>query len=136
MNEADIEKGVKEILLKRLDIDPEKILRTSCFKDDLGMDSFGAVEVMFEIEDNFVSNWQKIDIKQKKIILEDEYKLASEMIEDILLRDSIFPLWGVVEGRLKSEYENVAAKLTDNELIIYLDKSGKSYYFDRGDAVL
>ena len=91
---------------------------------------------MFEIEDNFVSNWQKIDIKQKKIILEDEYKLASEMIEDILLRDSIFPLWGVVEGRLKSEYENVAAKLTDNELIIYLDKSGKSYYFDRGDAVL
>jgi len=104
--------------------------------ENLVMPYSEAIFAMFEIEDNFVSNWQKIDIKQKKIILEDEYKLASEMIEDILLRDSIFPLWGVVEGRLKSEYENVAAKLTDNELIIYLDKSGKSYYFDRGDAVL
>jgi len=66
MNEADIEKGVKEILLKRLDIDPEKILRTSCFKDDLGMDSFGAVEVMFEIEDKFgieVDEKDLLDIK-------------------------------------------------------------------------
>ena len=104
--------------------------------ENLVMPYSESIFAMFEIEDNFVSNWQKIDIKQKKNILKDEYNLSRETIEDILLRDSIFPFWGVVEGKLNSEYENVTAKLTDNELIIYLDKSGKSYYFDRGDAVL
>ena len=55
-------KGVKEILSKRLDIDSEKILRTSYFKDDLGMDSFAAVEVIFEIEDKFGT---KVDEKAR-----------------------------------------------------------------------
>lgn len=66
MNEVDIEKGIKEILSERLDVDPEKILRTSYLKDDLGMDSFGAVEVMFEIEDKFgirVDEKDLLDIK-------------------------------------------------------------------------
>jgi len=58
------------------------------------------------------------------------------MIEDILLRDRIIPLWGVVSGRLKSEYENVTTKLADNELIISLNNSGKTYYFDHGDITL
>lgn len=95
-----------------------------------------AVFSMFDIEDNFVTNWQRLDYRQKKNILRDDYKLSNVTIEDMLLRDRIFPFWGVVRGWLKTEYENVTGNLTENELIIRLNSSGKSYYFDRGDKVL
>lgn len=68
MTEAEIEKGVKEILSKRLSISAEKILKTSYFKDDLGMDSFGAIELMFEIEDKFNINVDEKDLLNIKIV--------------------------------------------------------------------
>jgi hypothetical protein len=95
-----------------------------------------AIFAMFDIEDDFVTNWQRLDHKQKREILKDDYRLSNDMIEDILLRDRIIPFWGVVSGRLKSEYENVTTKLADNELIISLNNSGKTYYFDHGDMML
>lgn len=91
-----------------------------------------AIFSMFDIDDNFVTNWQKMDQNQKKEIL-GEYRLSREMSEDLLLRDRIFQFWGVIRGRLKSEYENVTTKFEDGSLIIYLNNSGKSYYFDHGD---
>ena len=92
-----------------------------------------AIFAMFDIEDDFVTNWQRLDYKQKIDVLKDDYRLSNDMIEDILLRNRIIPFWGVVSGRLKSEYENVTTKLADNELVIYLSNSGKTYYFDRGE---
>ncbi len=91
-----------------------------------------AVFAMFDIKNDFVTNWQRLDHKQKRDILKDDYRLSNDMIEDVLIRDRIIPFWGVVCGKLKSEYENVATELTDNELIIRLINSGKTYYFDRG----
>lgn len=85
---------------------------------------------MFDIDDDFVTNWQKINYGKKREILE-EYGLDNKIIEDLLLRDSIFQFWGVVRGILKSEYENVTTKLMDDSLVIHLDTSGKTYYFDR-----
>jgi CRISPR-associated helicase Cas3 len=92
-----------------------------------------AIFAMFDIDDDFVSNWQRLDREQKKRILKDDYKLDNNMIEETLLRDRIIPFWGVVSGRLKSEYENVTSKLADNELIVSLNNSGKTYYFDHGE---
>ncbi len=94
-----------------------------------------AIFSMFDIDDDFVTNWQKMDQKQKKEIL-NGYGLSDEIVEDLLLRDRIFQFWGVVKGRLKSEYENVTTKLLDSSLVIHLDNSGKSYYFDQGDVLL
>jgi acyl carrier protein len=68
MAETNIEKGVKEILAKRLNIDENRILKTSNLKDDLGMDSFGAIEVMFEIEDRFGISVEEKDLLDVKII--------------------------------------------------------------------
>ena len=68
MAETNIEKGVKEILAKRLNIDENRILKTSNLKDDLGMDSFGAIEVMFEIEDTFGISVEEKDLLDVKII--------------------------------------------------------------------
>ncbi len=101
--------------------------------DGLVMPYSQAIFSMFDIDDNFVTNWQRLDYRQKKELLRDDFRLSTETIDDILIRDSIFPFWGVVSGRLKSEYENVITELTDNELIVRLNSSGKSYYFDRGD---
>lgn len=78
MTEVEIEKGVKEILAKRLNISTDKILRNSDFKDDLGMDSFGAIEVMFEIEDRF-----GIEVQEKELI---EIKKVEDMINYIKKR--------------------------------------------------
>lgn len=94
-----------------------------------------AIFSMFDIDDDFVTNWQKMDQKQKKEIL-NGHGLSDEIVEDLLLRDRIFQFWGVVKGRLKSEYENVTTKLLDSSLVIHLDNSGKSYYFDHGDVLL
>lgn len=49
----DIEKDLKEVLAKRLSINPAKISRNSDLQNDLGMDSFSAIETMFGIEEKF-----------------------------------------------------------------------------------
>ncbi|MBN1913902.1 MAG: acyl carrier protein, partial [Candidatus Omnitrophica bacterium] len=49
----EIEKKLKDILSKRLGVNPDKILEKSDLQNDLGMDSFGAIETMFAIEDKF-----------------------------------------------------------------------------------
>lgn len=86
MTEAEIEKGIKEILSKRLNIKPEKVLRTSYFKDDLGMDSFAAIEVMFELEDRF-----EIDVNEKDLL---DIKTVQDMIQYIKKK--------IDEGNLKN----------------------------------
>ena len=48
-----IEKKLKDIFYERLEVNPEIINLNSKLKDDLGIDSFGAVELIFEIKDKF-----------------------------------------------------------------------------------
>jgi len=104
-------------------------------KDDgLIMPYSEAIFSMFDIEDNFVENWQRLDQKEKSDLLRNDYNLSARATEEILLRDKILPFWGVLSGRLKSDYEEVTAKLSDNHLTIYLKDSGKPYSFDRGDG--
>ena len=53
MTNLEIEQKVKEILSKKLDVEPGKIALETRLAEDLGVDSFGAVELMFEIEEAF-----------------------------------------------------------------------------------
>lgn len=94
-----------------------------------------AAFAMFEIEDDFVPNWQSLNYNQKKEILRNDYRLQYNEVEQILIRDRIFPFWGVIKGELKNEYDNVYAKLTNNELTISVGESGRRYYFERGGAL-
>jgi acyl carrier protein len=50
---GEIETGIKEILAKQLSMDPGKINLESRLVEDLGLDSFGSVEVAFELEEKF-----------------------------------------------------------------------------------
>lgn len=52
-NWDSVKDTVLEILSKRLVVGSDKIKVNSNLRDELGMDSFTTVEVMFEIEDKF-----------------------------------------------------------------------------------
>ena len=53
MTYAEIEATVKEVLAKQLTMDVTKINLDSRLVEDLGVDSFGSVEVAFELEEKF-----------------------------------------------------------------------------------
>ena len=53
MTYAEIEATVKEVLAKQLTSDAGKIGLESRLVEDLGLDSFGSVEVAFELEEKF-----------------------------------------------------------------------------------
>lgn len=44
---------VKEIIVKELKTNPEKVTLEASLKDDLGADSLDAVEIVMDIEDEF-----------------------------------------------------------------------------------
>ena len=44
---------IKEIIVKELQVDPEKVTPEASLKNDLGADSLDAVEIIMDIEDEF-----------------------------------------------------------------------------------
>jgi acyl carrier protein len=76
MDRKKVEKKVKEILASRLSIPEEKITLNSHLVDDLGMDSFLAVEISFEIRDTIdvdISENELTTIKRVRDIVELVY---------------------------------------------------------------
>ena len=69
MNHDEIAQKVKDILAKKLNLDAATITGESRLAEDLGVDSFGAVELRFEIEEAFdlkisdsdIGNVRKVD---------------------------------------------------------------------------
>jgi acyl carrier protein len=53
MTHSEIEGMVKEILAKQLNMEAAKISLDSRLVEDLGLDSFASVEVIFELEEKF-----------------------------------------------------------------------------------
>jgi len=68
MTNLEIEQKVKEILSKKLDVEPGKIALETRLAEDLGVDSFGAVELMFEIEEAFQLKIPDSDIEQVRSV--------------------------------------------------------------------
>lgn len=53
MTPEEIQRRVIEVLVKKLNVEPAKITPDTRLAEDLGVDSFGAVEIMFELEEAF-----------------------------------------------------------------------------------
>ena len=49
----DIEAKVKEIIVKQLGVDPDKVVLEASFVDDLGADSLDTVELVMAFEEEF-----------------------------------------------------------------------------------
>lgn len=53
MTSEQIEQRVRELLAKKFSLAPEKITAESRLIEDLNVDSFGALELIFEVEEAF-----------------------------------------------------------------------------------
>jgi acyl carrier protein len=70
---TEIEQTVKEILAKQLKIDPANIKSEALLTEELGLDSFGALESAFEMEEKFaiqIPNEALYNVKTVKDIVD------------------------------------------------------------------
>lgn len=79
MEKINVEKLVKEIIADRLDVAIEKVTPDALLSKDIGMDSFGAVELTFELKDRF-----GIEIPQEDFSKIKKVKDVAEYICDHL----------------------------------------------------
>ena len=68
MTNQDIELKVREILAAKLGIELATIRGDSWLAEDLGVDSFGAVELLFEIEEAFGLTIPDSDIEKVRSV--------------------------------------------------------------------
>jgi acyl carrier protein len=68
MANPDIESKIKELLARKLDRKVEDIRGDSRLAEDLGVDSFGTVELMFEIEEAFGLQIPDTDIEPVRTV--------------------------------------------------------------------
>jgi acyl carrier protein len=64
MNDENVEQKVRDVLAKKLNVDPSQIKGDTRLAEDLGLDSFGGVEIMFEIEEAFGLKISDSDFQQ------------------------------------------------------------------------
>lgn len=77
MTNTEIEQKVQGILAKKLDLAPDKITPQSRLAEDLGLDSFGGVELMFELEEAFGLNIPDADIENIRTVNDTVAYLAT-----------------------------------------------------------
>ena len=68
MTEQIFEQKVREILSKKLHVELNEIKLETRLAEDLGLDSFGAVELMFEIEEAFGLQIPDSDIEHVRTV--------------------------------------------------------------------
>jgi len=63
-----IEMQVRRILADHLDLDVGKIKKTDVLTDDLGVDSFSSIEIVYELEDKFGVEIPEKDLADVKTV--------------------------------------------------------------------
>jgi CRISPR-associated helicase Cas3 len=83
---------------------------------------------------NWIYDWQSLDLSEKKDLLRG-YDNLEENITNILLKDRLFPFWGIIEGRLRNRYEKIYVHADDEELTILCENSNMEYIFEKGHRI-
>lgn len=78
----------------------------------------------------WITDWQTLSIQNKKEHLKG-YGISEEDMRDILLKDKLFPYWGVIEGRLRDRYERISVHADEDELTILCEDSNLRLDFER-----
>lgn len=63
-----VEKQVKQIFADQLDLNMEEIKETAILTDDLGIDSFSSIEIVYELEDKFGIEIPEKDLADVKTV--------------------------------------------------------------------
>jgi len=89
---------------------------------------------MYDIDDAYEYEWQLKSLDEKRKVLK-QFRIPQSDWESILLRDRLFPFWGVLTGRLARQYSarpEVCYDSNRNELRIF----AKDHYFFYGNREL
>jgi len=68
MTNETVAQTVRELIARKMSIDASKITGETRLTEDLGLDSFGGVEIMFEIEEAFNLKIPDSDIEQVRTV--------------------------------------------------------------------
>jgi acyl carrier protein len=68
MDYSEVEEKVKKILADKLNLEIGKIALNSQLVADLGMDSFGSIEIIFELEEKFGIKIMEGDVEKAKVV--------------------------------------------------------------------
>jgi len=91
-----------------------------CFYDQ-------TVFALFEIDEE-IGYWRQLSQEEKGEILRD-WKVKRDAAEEILLRDRVFPFWGLLRGSLRVKYQRVEdCRESDDGLYVLADRQ---YVFER-----
>lgn len=63
-----VETQVKQILADQLDLDMEEIKERALLTDDLGIDSFSSIEIVYDLEDKFGIEIPEKDLADVKTV--------------------------------------------------------------------
>ena len=81
MNKDIVERKIKMILADHLDINLQEITNHASLRDDLGLDSFGAVEFIFELENKFEMKIPDEDLKNIKTVSDVVKYITSQVLK-------------------------------------------------------
>ena len=81
MQYSEIELTVKDILADKLDMDRNKINLNSDLFNELGLDSFGSIEIVFELEEKFDIKILEADIEKAKTVKDITDYIAQRLEE-------------------------------------------------------
>lgn len=80
LNQQNITSQVNDLLIQGFEISPDKLIPSALLKEDLGLDSLDAVDMLVHLEGNF-----GVKIDGEKLLkiktLEDVYVLTAEAFE-------------------------------------------------------
>ncbi len=85
---ASIFDRIKKIVIEQLDVQPDEVVTTASFIDDLGADSLDLVELIMSFEEEFSTSSQKVEIPdedaEKIVTIQD----AIDYIKDLGVKDT------------------------------------------------
>lgn len=67
-DKSSIEQKIKQVLVEQLDVEASKIKPNALLREDLKLDSFGAVELIFNLQESFGFQIPDEDIIDKKTV--------------------------------------------------------------------
>ncbi len=94
--------------------------RRPCFYDQ-------SIFALFDIEDA-IEHWRLLSLAEKTDVLRD-WGVGANAAEEILLRDRVFPFWGLLLGSLRGKYQRVeSCRESDDGLYV---SAGRPFVFER-----
>ena len=83
---------------------------------------------MYSVED-LVDDWRTLSYNSKRECLLNK-KYPAEQIDTFLLRDKVFPFWGIIEGKLQNDYSKIYPRYNPELNILEIRFKDHDIYYE------